>query len=199
MLRDLSPDRVALFGYAHVPWLKAHQRKIEEDTLPKATERLALFQAGVEAFVGAGYEFIGLDHFAKPDRRDGDARAPRATSTATSWASTRRPGSDMVAFGITGIGDTGGVYLQNRHALVGVGARPRRRAPSGPARLPPHDDDALRGTIIQELMCNGRVSRAMLEAAAARPGARSSPPSSSGSRPMVADGIVLVIATTGSG
>jgi oxygen-independent coproporphyrinogen-3 oxidase len=156
VVRDLSPDRVSLFGYAHVPWLKAHQRKIDAETLPSPAARLALFQAGVEAFVGAGYEFIGLDHFAKPGdelaiaRRTGDLhRNFMGFHTAA--------GTDMVAFGITGIGDVGGTYVQNRHSLVGwerdleAGRLPIER---GYRRT---EDDRARGAVIQSLMCLGRA------------------------------------------
>ena len=164
VLGRLAPDRVALFGYAHVPWLKSHQRKIEEDTLPKAPERLGLFQSGVEAFVGAGYEFVGFDHFAKPTddmaiaRKTGDLHRNFMGFHTSS-------GSDMVAFGITGIGDVSGVYLQNRHALsawerdLEDGVLPVQR---GYRRT---KDDEVRGTIIQELTCNGRTTVAQLEAA----------------------------------
>ncbi len=164
VLARLSPDRVALFGYAHVPWLKAHQRKIEADTLPKANDRLGLFQAGVEAFVGAGYEFVGFDHFAKPTddmaiaRRSGDLHRNFMGFHTSS-------GSDMVAFGITGIGDVSGVYLQNRHQLTAWerdledGVLPVQRGYRRTA------DDEVRGTIIQELTCNGRVTTAQLEVA----------------------------------
>lgn len=164
VLSRLSPDRVALFGYAHVPWLKAHQRKIEADTLPKANDRLGLFQAGVEAFVGAGYEFVGFDHFAKPS--DDMAIARRSGDLHRNFMGFHTSaGSDMVAFGITGIGDVSGVYLQNRHQLTAWerdledGVLPVQRGYRRTA------DDEVRGTIIQELTCNGRVTAAQLETA----------------------------------
>lgn len=162
----LSPDRVALFGYAHVPWLKAHQRRIDEATLPTARERLGLFQAGVEAFVGAGYEFVGFDHFAKPTDEMAVARKSGDLHRNFMGFHTSA-GSDMVAFGITGIGDVGGVYLQNRHALsawerdLEAGQLPVQR---GYRRT---EDDLVRGAIIQELTCNGRVRESLLAAAGA--------------------------------
>jgi len=164
VLERLSPDRVAMFGYAHVPWLKSHQRKIEADTLPAANERLGLFQAGVEAFVGAGYEFVGFDHFAKPT--DDMAIARKSGDLHRNFMGFHTSaGSDMVAFGITGIGDVSGVYLQNRHQLstwehdLEEGRLPVQR---GYRRT---RDDEVRGTIIQELTCNGRVTVAQLAAA----------------------------------
>ncbi|MFN3499923.1 MAG: oxygen-independent coproporphyrinogen III oxidase, partial [Pannonibacter indicus] len=63
----LQPSRIALFGYAHVPWMKKHQRLIDEPTLPAPAERLAMADAAREALMDAGYVAIGLDHFARPD------------------------------------------------------------------------------------------------------------------------------------
>jgi oxygen-independent coproporphyrinogen-3 oxidase len=161
VLSRLRPDRVSLFGYAHVPWMKAHQRRIDEAALPGPVERLALFHAGVEAFVGAGYEFIGLDHFARPEdelalaRRRGDLRR-------NFMGFHTRAGTDMVALGITGIGDVGGLYLQNHHALTAweraleAGSLPVER---GYRRT---EDDRLRGAVIQALLCNGRAPASLL-------------------------------------
>ncbi len=161
VVERIRPDRVSLFGYAHVPWLKAHQRKIDEAALPKARERLALFQAGVKTFVGAGYEFIGMDHFARPDDELTRARA-EGTLHRNFMGFHTRAGTDMVALGITGIGDARGVYVQNHAKLtqwehaIQAGELPVHR---GYRRTP---DDELRGRIIQELMCNGRVGRTHL-------------------------------------
>jgi oxygen-independent coproporphyrinogen III oxidase len=156
VLGRLAPDRVSLFGYAHVPWLKAHQRRIDEATLPKAEARLALFHLGLKAFVGAGYEFIGLDHFARRD--DELARARRAGTLRRNFMGFHtHKGTDMVALGITGIGDAQGVYLQNEHKLgawaegVAAGRLPVER---GYRRT---EDDVRRGSVIQALMCNGRA------------------------------------------
>lgn len=190
VLARLAPDRVALFGYAHVPWLKAHQRKLDPTTLPKAPDRLALFQAGVEAFVGAGYEFVGFDHFAKPT--DEMARARRSGDLHRNFMGFHTSaGSDMVAFGITGIGDCGGVYLQNRHALsawerdLAEGRLPVQRGYRRTA------DDQVRGAIIQELTCNGRATPAVLEAGGA-PWRAAWAKELSRLEPMVADGLLVV-------
>jgi oxygen-independent coproporphyrinogen-3 oxidase len=161
VLERLDPDRVSLFGYAHVPWLKAHQRRIDEASLPSARERLALFHAGVEAFVGAGYEFIGLDHFAKPGDELSVARRSGGLHRNFMGFHTRA-GTDMLAFGITGIGDVGGAYLQNRHKIsawerdLAEGRLPVER---GYRRT---EDDRRRGAVIQALLCNGRAPAALL-------------------------------------
>jgi oxygen-independent coproporphyrinogen-3 oxidase len=158
---QIKPDRVSLFGYAHVPWLKSHQRKIDEATLPQPEQRLKLFQAGVKAFVGAGYEFIGMDHFARPGDELTRARA-EGTLHRNFMGFHTHAGTDMVAMGITGIGDAQGVYIQN-HAKLSQWEKSIQAM-----ELPVHRgyrrtaDDEVRGEIIQELMCNSRVGRAHL-------------------------------------
>ena len=160
-IRRLAPDRVSLFGYAHVPWLKSHMKRIDETALPDARARLALFHQGLEAFVAAGYEFIGLDHFAKAGDELAVARR-EGTLRRNFMGFHTQKGSDMVAFGITGIGDVSGVYLQNEHKLpdwtraVEAGHLPVER---GYRRTP---DDQRRSAVIQGLMCNGRVGADVL-------------------------------------
>ena len=161
VIGDLLPERVSLFGYAHVPWLHSHMKRIDEASLPKAGERLALFHRGLEAFVGAGYEFIGLDHFARAGDELATARR-QGTLRRNFMGFHTHKGTDMVAFGITGIGDAQGVYLQNLQKL------PDWMAAVAAGRLPVHrgyrrtPDDQQRGAIIQALMCNGRVGLDLL-------------------------------------
>lgn len=189
----LAPDRVSLFGYAHVPWLKSHMKRIDESALPDARARLGLFHRGLEAFVGAGYDFIGLDHFAKHD--DELARARREGTLRRNFMGfhTHR-GTDMVAFGITGIGDVGGTYLQNEHKLpdwtqaLAAGRHPVKR---GYRRT---DDDRRRGAVIQALMCNGRAGADLLGPAAGGDWRRAWLPEVQGLVPMVRDGLVRLSA-----
>jgi oxygen-independent coproporphyrinogen-3 oxidase len=161
VLDRLDPDRASLFGYAHVPWLKSHQRRVDESALPRGPERLALFHAGVEAFVGRGYEFLGLDHFAKP--QDDLAVARRRGELRRNFMGFHaHAGTDMVAFGVTGIGDVGGTYLQNRHTLSGWEkdvAEGRLPVERGYRRT---DDDVRRGAVIQALMCSGAAPASLL-------------------------------------
>ena len=92
----LKPDRVACYGYAHVPWLRPHQKEIAASDLPSAELKFELFGASVEAFLGAGYDQIGMDHFALPDdelaaaaqMRGRELRLPRHRQTPQS---PRRP------------------------------------------------------------------------------------------------------------
>jgi len=97
----LGPDRVAMFSYAHVPWLKKQQGSFQAH-LPEGKEKFRIFRAGLERFLGAGYLYIGMDHFARPgdELRHGRNRTahctatsraipPRPAPTSTEWASAR--------------------------------------------------------------------------------------------------------------
>jgi oxygen-independent coproporphyrinogen III oxidase len=81
------PDRIALFGYAHVPWMKRHQKLIQEETLPGSDERFAQSRAAAEVFTASGYQHIGLDHFA----RAGDRLAERQRAGSCAAISRATP------------------------------------------------------------------------------------------------------------
>jgi oxygen-independent coproporphyrinogen-3 oxidase len=114
LIEELDPDRLALFGYAHLPKLKKHHRLLDTPDLPDATVRLALLESAIDRLERAGYALIGLDHFAKPHdpllkaRRDGSLR--RNFMGYTTCRDT-----DVVAFGPSSISEINGTYLQNHH------------------------------------------------------------------------------------
>jgi oxygen-independent coproporphyrinogen III oxidase len=158
---DLRPGRIAVYSYAHVPWIRPHQRKIPEETLPKAETKFALFAAAGEAFAAAGYERIGMDHFALPE--DELSRARRGgTLTRNFMGYTVRPGTDLLAFGISGIGEVGGAFVQNEKKLADY----YRVLDAG--RLPVErgyvldDDDRIRRFVILSIMCNFELDLAEL-------------------------------------
>ncbi len=191
VIRELSPDRVSLFGFAFVPWLKAHQRKLDPKTLPGPKERLAIFHEGVRAFVSSGYEFIGLDHFAKPGDELATGRVTGDLHRNFMGFHTAA-GTDMVAFGITGIGDCRGVYLQNQHALSAWErdlASNRHPVAKGYRRT---EDDVIRGGIIQSLMCLGRASKGVLEAGGRAPWRTAYASEVARLEPMARDGILVM-------
>ena len=149
---ELSPDRIACFGYAHVPWARANQRRIDAGLLPGRQERFALFQLAVETLTAAGYHWIGLDHFARPADE---------LSVALAEGRLRRnfmgylpdPAPHLLAFGTSGIGDVAGRFVQNDPAL----GRYQRGIDAG--RLPVvkghrlSPDDQVRRRAIERLMC----------------------------------------------
>lgn len=148
----VHPDRLAVFGFAYVPWAKPHQRLLPQEALPKTEQRVELFLLAVEAFTGAGYRLIGLDHFALES--DEMARAQDAGSLTRNFQGyTVRPAADTVAFGMTSISDLGGAYAQNAHKLrdwgdrVEAGVLPVERGASVT------EDDVLRRFVINRVMC----------------------------------------------
>jgi oxygen-independent coproporphyrinogen-3 oxidase len=150
---DLQPDRVACFGYAHVPWMRPHQRAIRDDELPGAHERFAQFAMAVNLFDSADYEWIGLDHFAA--KHDALTHAKQARALHRNFMGyTTMPAEHLLAFGMSAISEVGGVFAQNAAELKDW------RAPIDEGRLPivrGHElteDDKRRQHIIMELMCN---------------------------------------------
>jgi oxygen-independent coproporphyrinogen-3 oxidase len=148
----IHPDRMAVFGFAWVPWSKPHQRLLPQEALPKAEERVRLFLQSVEAFTGSGYRLIGLDHFALES--DELARAQEAgVLTRNFQGYTVRPADDTIAFGMTSISDLGGCYAQNAHrlrdweALVAAGTIPVQKG------IAVTDDDVMRRFVINRVMC----------------------------------------------
>ena len=111
-----APDRVAVFAYAHVPWMKKHQRLIREADLPDLTARLALQEAVDTRLAEAGYVNIGLDHFARPEDE-----LVRAQQNRTLWRNfqgyTTHKDSDILAFGASSISQTADTYMQNEKNL----------------------------------------------------------------------------------
>lgn len=149
----LSPDRLALFGYAHVPWMKPHQRLLEPAGLPGASERLDLRDAATEALVTAGYERIGIDHFARPD--DTLARAARAGLLHRNFQGyTTDAAETLIGFGASAIGSFAEGYAQNAartddwSAAIEAGRLSASRGIRVDAR------DRRRGRIIERLMCS---------------------------------------------
>lgn len=163
----LSPDRVSVFGYAHVPWMKRHQKRIDEQALPDGQERLAQFQTITESLVDAGYVAVGLDHFARPD--DSLAQSLADGGLRRNFQGYTVDGCDaLIGFGASAIGFLQQGYVQND---VGVGAYGRilsgnRFATARGLALTP--DDRLRREVIERIMCYGAVD---LEAVASRHGA----------------------------
>jgi len=159
----IHPDRMAVFGFAYVPWMKPHQRLLPQEALPRTEQRVELFLAAVEAFTKSGYRLIGLDHFALES--DDLARAQAAGTLFRNFQGyTVRPADDTVAFGMTSISDVGGAYAQNLHRLrdwaaaVERGELPVERG----AALSP--DDLLRRHAINQVMCQLRLDLREIEA-----------------------------------
>lgn len=152
----LAPSRLALFGYAHVPWMKSHQRLIDETALPGAAERLVQFRVAADRLMVLGYRAIGLDHFARPD--DALARAAQTGRLRRNFQGyTADDAAVLLGFGASAIGSLPVGYVQNTAPLrdyaeaVGTGRLPIAR---GFALGP---EDRMRGEVIERLMCQLEV------------------------------------------
>lgn len=148
---SLDPSRLALFGYAHVPWMKKHQRLIPEDKLPNAEERINLFDDACEALADYGYEKIGLDHFAKSD--DPLAVAARDGSMRRNFQGyTTDEAEILIGIGASSIGKMPQGYMQNSPDFAGwvrsveAGELPIARG------ISLDSDDRARATIIMSIM-----------------------------------------------
>ena len=159
---DIRPERVALFHYAHVPWLKKHQTALEVDSAPEIDAKFETFRRSVEQFEAAGYVYIGLDHFAVPE--DELALALKEEKLQRNFMGyTTRRGDDLVAFGVSSIGDVAGSYVQNAPKEFEYETLMKDRgfaAGRGHALTP---DDRLRRDVILGLMCNGILRKRPVE------------------------------------
>ncbi len=156
---DMRPDRVAVYSFAYVPWIKGHQKKLDESELPSADLKFQLYLRAMERFLEAGYEPIGMDHFALPD--DELAQAARNRRLHRNFMGyTVKPASDMVAFGVSGIGDVQRGYFQNEKKLsTYYEAIDEGRLPVSKGYLL-DEDDRIRRYVITQLMCNFQVEKA---------------------------------------
>ena len=150
---EIRPDRVAVYSFAYVPWIKAHMKHLPEDSLPAPALKLELLALTIEAFTRAGYRQIGMDHFALPEDELSLA-VERRLLHRNFMGYTVQTARDMVAVGISGIGDIQGAYVQNTKKLpdyydtVQSGRFPIERGYLLDA------DDVIRRHVITQLMCN---------------------------------------------
>lgn len=166
--RAMAPDRIALFGYAHVPWMARNQRMIPTEALPDAASRATMATRAAEALEAAGYVPIGLDHFALPG--DPLAQAARSGRLRRNFQGyTTDAAETLIGFGATAIGRTASGFVQNL-AETGAWARAIAAGRLPVARgLAVSDDDRLRARVIERLMCDGAADTAALGAAFGRP------------------------------
>ncbi len=153
----LNPDRFAVFNYAHVPWLKKTMRKIDETTLPKPEEKLAIMQYTIDFLTSNGYKMIGMDHFAKPE--DELFRAIQTGELHRNFQGyTTKGGADLIGIGLTSIGESLSYYAQNfkdmndYEAAIDANRLPFERG------VLLNKDDKIRQYVIMELMSNFKLN-----------------------------------------
>lgn len=149
----LDADRLAIFNYAHVPWLKKHQKLILEKDLPTPEEKLLLLKRTIEMLKEAGYIYIGMDHFAKPE--DELARAQRQKTLYRNFQGySTKSGCDVYALGMSAISQFEWIYAQNAKTL------PEYYRALDEGRFSTHAgyrltrDDQIRREVITRLMCD---------------------------------------------
>lgn len=165
---ELSPGRIALFGYAHVPWLKKHQRLIDEAALPGARERMHLAALARGALTGSGYLAIGLDHFARADDEMAIALKERRLRRNFQGYTTDTARA-LIGFGASSIGFLPRGYVQNRADTGGWSrdiAAGRLPVAKG---LQLSDDDRARAEIIERLMTEDTADVGEIAARYGRP------------------------------
>jgi oxygen-independent coproporphyrinogen-3 oxidase len=113
---NLDPDRLAVFNYAHVPWMKPHQKLINENDLPKPEEKLEMLKMIIERLTSSGYVYIGMDHFAKVNDELTIAQKEKQLQRNFQGYSTRG-GADIYAFGMSSISQLENIYIQNYKEL----------------------------------------------------------------------------------
>ena len=159
---QMRPDRVAVYGYAHMPHLFKPQKQLNAALLPTPDTRLALLQLAIEKLTAAGYLYIGMDHFALPDDELALAQA-RGGLHRNFMGYTTHADSDLVGLGVSAISHIGDSFSQNPRDL------PSWQAALDEGRLPVfrgmrmNEDDQLRADLIQQLMCQGEIPVAALE------------------------------------
>lgn len=150
---DISPDRVAVFNYAHVPWMKRHQTIIKDEDLPKPQEKLEILKMTIAKLTESGYVYIGMDHFAKPDDELAVALREKKLYRNFQGYSTHA-GADLYAFGITSISQLPLTYSQNYrkekeyYDAIDEGFLPVLRG------YTLNRDDIIRRRVIMNLMCH---------------------------------------------
>lgn len=159
---EYDPDRFAVFSYAHVPWMVPSQKILEKAQLPDPGDKLAMLKLVIETLTGAGYVFIGMDHFARPEDELVRALESRTLQRNFQGYSTRG-GTEIRGFGVSSISQTERTYRQNRKSLeqyyadLAAGRLPVERG------LELSEDDVLRRHVIMRMMCDFRLDYSDVE------------------------------------
>ncbi len=161
---ELRPDRIALYAYAHLPERFKPQRRIADDDLPSAAQRISMLGNAIAGFLSQDYCYIGMDHFALPSDSLAVAKHEGRLHRNFQGYSTQ-PDCDLVALGVSAIGRVGEAYYQNAKTLPEYYASLRDRQLPVVRGYTLTADDELRRDVIMALMCQGRVEFELIERA----------------------------------
>jgi len=160
---SLSPDRISLYNYAHLPERFKPQRRIDPSSVPQADDKLRILRDSIALLQQAGYLYVGMDHFAKPS--DELAKALQAGSLQRNFQGySTQAETDMLALGVSSISHIDGVYLQNHHAIEPYEALLTDSQLAIKRGVFLTEDDKIRQWIIGQLACQGRLSLAEVSA-----------------------------------
>ena len=186
----MAPDRLAVFSYAHVPWIKPAQKILEEKILPPPETKLAVLKQVIERLTADGqYIYIGMDHFARPDDELAVAQREKKLQRNFQGYSTRA-GADIYAFGLSSISQTPDVYWQNEKEL------PKYQAAITAGKTPLHrayflsHEDKIRREVIMRVMCDLSLDYAALSEKLGLPFTQHFAKELASLAPLAADGLV---------
>ena len=160
---DINPDRISVFNYAHLPEMFKPQRRINEDELPSAAEKLDILKMSIEDLTKAGYVYIGMDHFAKPDDELAIAQQQGLLYRNFQGYATHAD-CDLVGLGITSIGTVGRSFAQNVKTLDEYNERIDAGKLAVFRGVEIDDDDIIRRDAIMKLICHFQLDIARFEA-----------------------------------
>jgi oxygen-independent coproporphyrinogen-3 oxidase len=159
---DISPDRIAVFNYAHVPWLKKHQAVMNQEAMPSPDQRLAILEMTSEKLADAGYEYIGMDHFAKPTDELAIAQKEGTLYRNFQGYSTKA-GADLYAFGMSAISQFENIYAQNEKDFKAYYGAVDAGEPATRVGYRMTTDDHIRKEAIMQLMCDLEIDKRGIE------------------------------------
>jgi oxygen-independent coproporphyrinogen-3 oxidase len=159
---DISPERIAVFNFAHVPWLMSHQKLIEKSTLPPPEVKLEILKMTIELLTGSGYIYIGMDHFAKPGDELALAQHEKTLYRNFQGYSTHS-GADLYAFGNSAISQFNHVYAQNHKPLNNYYRAIDSNVFPTVLGYKMTDDDIIRQHVIMRLMCDMELNKREVE------------------------------------
>ena len=159
---DISPERIAVFNYAHVPWLKKHQAVMNQDAMPSPDQRLAILEMTSKKLADAGYEYIGMDHFAKPTDELAVAQKEGTLYRNFQGYSTKA-GADLYAFGMSAISQFENIYAQNNKDFKEYYAAVDAGRPATRVGYRMTADDHIRKEVIMQLMCDLELDKRQIE------------------------------------
>ncbi len=157
----LAPDRVAMFSYAHVPWLRKQQGAFATH-LPEGREKFQIFRAGLEGFLSAGYVYIGMDHFALPQDELATAQQDR-TLHRNFMGYTTKAGADLYGMGVSAISSVGDAYAQNCREVPAYQTAVTERGIATMRGYKLSTDDLLRRAVIGRLLCHTVILKREVE------------------------------------